>query len=155
MQHMCPFRRRRGASGCNSRRYDACIGGVDFSSTLLCCFATGEDTTRPILPKAFLGDAIYLSDAMNLSRGVQGRGRASMNVFEQSEADTVWMFRRTAQVDLVWDPQASAATKQASMLLLPLPCVLRLNVSVNPRSKTAPAGGSSFRCRWVVQDRFS
>lgn len=40
-----------------------------------------------------------------------------MNDFEQREADTVWLFRRSAQVDLLWDPEASAATKQARIML--------------------------------------
>lgn len=33
----------------------------------------------------------------------------------------MWLFRRSAQVDLLWDPAASAATKQARILSWPLP----------------------------------
>lgn len=41
-----------------------------------------------------------------------------MNDFEQREADTVLLFRRSAQVDLLWNPEASATTKQARTVIL-------------------------------------
>lgn len=51
-----------------------------------------------------------------LCRGLtrmQGLRYASINAFEQAEADNVWLFRRSHQVDLLWDPSTGAATLQA------------------------------------------
>ncbi|CAM9181300.1 unnamed protein product, partial [Scytosiphon promiscuus] len=43
----------------------------------------------------------------------QGQSRRSMNGFEQSEADRVLLYRRSSQVDLLWDPAATISVKKA------------------------------------------
>ncbi|CAM9218663.1 unnamed protein product, partial [Hapterophycus canaliculatus] len=46
-------------------------------------------------------------------RKVEGLSRQSINAFEQSEADRGLLFRRSSQVDLLWDPVASTSIKEA------------------------------------------
>lgn len=43
----------------------------------------------------------------------QALGRYYTNRFEENEADRAWQHKRSIQVDLLWDPSATAASKQA------------------------------------------
>lgn len=53
---------------------------------------------------------------------MQGLRRASIDAFEQAEADNIWLFRRLHQVDLLWDTSTGAATLQARRLLISTLC---------------------------------